>query len=89
MKEMLQIVRDIILENSSLETIDDTESLYQKGIDSIEMLYIINEIENVLNIRIPDDELLISNFETVQQISTLIERLSAKESSDEFEDKAI
>lgn len=79
MKDIIQKVRVIIKENSDFETIEDTESLYQKGIDSIVMLYIMNEIENEFNIRIPDDELLISNFETIIQIGNLVGRLTGKE----------
>lgn len=83
MKDIIQKIREIIQENGNFDEIEDTESLNEKGIDSIAMLYILNDIENEFNIRIPDDEMLISNFENIQQISNLVGRLLGKEKTNE------
>jgi acyl carrier protein len=69
---ILKEVKKIVCENLKIEEINPKESLYQKGIDSMNMLFVLNEIENCFNIKIPDEELLMSNFETIEQICKLI-----------------
>lgn len=69
---ILKEVKKIVCENLKIEEINPKESLYKKGIDSMNMLFVLNEIENCFNIKIPDEELLMSNFETIEQICKLI-----------------
>jgi Acyl carrier protein len=79
MDSILQEVKKIVCENLKIEEIDSKESLYQKGIDSMNMLFVLNEIENCFSIKVPDEELLMSNFETVEQICNLVASLKGKE----------
>ena len=79
-EDVIEVIKHIIKNSCGINNVGNTESLFnKKGIDSITMLYIINEVENKYNIRIPDDELLISNFETINQIASLVCRLVGKE----------
>lgn len=55
-----------------------TDSLLHNGVDSMNMLYILNEIEIRLDVKIPDNELVISNFETISQINDLVCYLKGK-----------
>lgn len=75
---ILKEVKKIVCENLKIEEINPKESLYQKGIDSMNMLFVLNEIENCFNIKIPDEELLMSNFETIEQICKLVVSLKGE-----------
>lgn len=72
MNLIIEQIEKIICEYLKIENIDPKESLYKKGIDSINMILIIDEIEEKFHIKIPDEELLMSNFETIEQISKLV-----------------
>lgn len=72
---MEQNIKKIIAIFLKVDDIDSRESLFQQGVDSLNMLQILTEIENVYKIKIPYEELLISNFETVGQICKLVEKL--------------
>ena len=71
---------EIICETLNADKIDPQESLYDRGVDSMNMLFILNNVENHFNIKIPDDELLISNFETAENICNLVDKLKGAES---------
>lgn len=60
------------------EVIGVDESLLRHGVDSMNMLFILNEIEIHLDVKIPDSELVISNFETISRIDELLYRLIGK-----------
>jgi acyl carrier protein len=75
---ILKEVKKIVCENLNIEDIDPKESLYQKGIDSMNMLFVLNEIENCFGVKIPDEELLMSNFETIEQICNLVASLKGE-----------
>jgi len=79
MDSILKEIKKIVCENLNIEEIGPKESLYQKGIDSMNMLFVLNEIENCFSIKIPDEELLMSNFETIEQICNLIASLKGEE----------
>ncbi len=70
-----ETIRTIVSKNLNGMNITDHDSLFETGIDSMNMLFVLNEIENALDVEIPDDELLISNFENIEKISELIYEL--------------
>lgn len=76
---MRETVRMIVCKNLIGSDVSDTDSLFEKGIDSMNMLFILNEIENTLNVEIPDDELLISNFESIEKIVQLVNKLKGED----------
>lgn len=79
MDSILKEIKKIVCENLNIEEIDPKESLYKKGIDSMNMLFVLNEIENCFSIKIPDEELLMSNFETIEHICNLVASLKGEE----------
>ena len=66
-----------IQENLAPETaIDDSTALIDKGIlDSMGLMQVIMFIEEKTGIRIPDDEVLPDNFQTIGSIESLVDRL--------------
>ena len=79
MKNIELDVKKIIGKILKNKKIDWENSLYQNGIDSLNMLLIVTEIENHFKITIPYEDLLISNFETVGQICRLIAKIKEAE----------
>ena len=52
------------------------DDLYDEGVlDSLDMVRIVTEIANEFDVRIPAEELVPENFQNVQTIYALIERL--------------
>lgn len=74
-KESVKKILNKYLKNTKIE---DRESLYEKGIDSMTILLILHDIEINYKIKIPDDELLISNFESIEQIVKLVYKLKGE-----------
>lgn len=70
-----ETIRMIVSKNLNGLNIGDNDSLFETGIDSMNMLFVLNEIENELDVEIPDDELLLSNFENIEAIAELIYKL--------------
>jgi acyl carrier protein len=63
-------VRDAI-QNIAQEPLpdDDSGSLFSEGvIDSFGLVELVSELEHVLGVKVPDDELIPSRFETVDKI---------------------
>ncbi|MGG3281185.1 phosphopantetheine-binding protein [Paenibacillus solani] len=58
--------------------IKQTDSLKERGMDSIVCMRIIVELENEFNIEIEDEDLLIENYENMNTITELMNRLVAK-----------
>ena len=75
MGDYIVVIQEIVSECLDNKSIGITESLLANGVDSMNMLFILNEIETRLNIKIPDDELVIGNFETISQINKLVYHL--------------
>lgn len=69
---LIEDIKKIVCETLNIQEIAPEDPLFEKGIDSMNMLIVLNEIEIFFNIIIPDEELLISNFETVERISELV-----------------
>ena len=71
-----------IQENLAPETaIDDSTALIDKGIlDSMGLMQVIMFIEEKTGIRIPDDEVLPDNFQTIGSIESLVDRLGKSRS---------
>lgn len=71
-----------IQENLAPDTaIDDTTALIDKGIlDSMGLMQVIMFIEEKTGIRIPDDEVLPDNFQTIGSIESLVDRLGRSRS---------
>lgn len=56
-----------------LELPADTESLFASGVlDSFGLLEFIGALEEKLNIRVPDEDLVPANFETIARIRSYV-----------------
>jgi Acyl carrier protein len=72
-------LKDIIceytfIERNELESIDGDDLLTQIGLDSINIVYIIGEIESEFGFSFQDEELVLDNFETFNKIIDLISK---------------
>ena len=72
-------IEKIVCEYTGKKSIDTNVSLFNMGIDSMNLLYIVNEIEICFSIKIPDEELLLSNFETLEKVSNLVKKIRGAE----------
>ncbi|PWW00790.1 phosphopantetheine binding protein [Paenibacillus cellulosilyticus] len=70
-----RIVNAVIQSNREIGQID---SLFELGLDSIQCMRIIIELEKEFNIEIEDDDLLIKKYETISSISELVNKLVSK-----------
>lgn len=76
---MREKLKDIIceytfIERNELESIDGDDLLTQIGLDSINIVYIIGEIESEFGFSFQDEELVLDNFETFNKIIDLISK---------------
>lgn len=75
MGESENTINKIIEKVTGITNINPAESLKTSGISSLNLLMILDAIEEKLQIRIPDEELIMSNFETINNINRLLEKL--------------
>ena len=72
MEKLLEILKGLHSDVNFLE-IDD---LYEEGVlDSLDMVRLVTEIAREFDVQIPAEELLPENFQNVNTIFALIERL--------------
>ena len=75
-KEILRkFIFEEIVKESKIDYLDNNESLLQGGvIDSLNILQLLAFIEEKFSIKIKDEELIPENFETINTITSLIQR---------------
>ncbi len=72
-ESLKKFVREEVLDNSVEIDVDD--NLLADGmVDSLGMLRVVTHIEELLNIKIPHEDLLIENFGTIKVIAGYIRR---------------
>lgn len=72
MEELLKILNQLH-PDVDFTTVED---LYGEGVlDSLDMVRLVTEIDRTFDVRIPAEELLPENFQTVETVWALIERL--------------
>ena len=79
-KETLKkfIQENLVHEVQGQELADD-EPLIERGvIDSMGLMQILLFLEEQTGIRIPDEEVLLDNFQTIASIEQTVQRLSAR-----------
>lgn len=74
MSQIDEIVKIIKMVTKS-EAIEVNDNLKEKGVTSLNLMTILANIESVFDIEIPDEELVLSNFETVAAIDKLVTKL--------------
>ena len=75
MKMFTAEIYEIVCKYVKKKEVAIDENLFEIGIDSMNLLFMVNDIETLFSITIPDDELLISNFETIRQICCLVKKI--------------
>jgi acyl carrier protein len=62
------------IEEIAFTTVSKTDSLWEeKVLDSITIVELVVELENEFKIKIPFNEIIVENFETVERIVTYIQ----------------
>ena len=76
MKEIIsEFIKKNFIFNDEKEQIDETLSLYEKGIiDSTGILELVDFLEERFEIRIEDDELVPDNLDSIKKITNFIMR---------------
>ena len=69
--KIIKMISDII----GIVTIREKETLQDVGLDSLQLVVLLAKIEYEFDIDIPDYELDIKNFETIESIEQLINRM--------------
>ena len=75
--DMVEKIKDIIsesayIEREELESIGDDELLSNIGLDSVNLIYVVGEIETEYDFTFQEEELILQNFETISKIVTMI-----------------
>ncbi len=75
-KEILKkVIFEEIVKDFKIDHWDDDESLLQRGvIDSVNILQLLAFLEEKFLIKVKDEELIPENFETINTITSLIQR---------------
>lgn len=72
-------VYEILEEVCPFEKFEDDTRLIELGIlDSLDLLNLIDKLESYFNVTIPEDQIILENFESVSNILKLLERLTIK-----------
>ncbi|MBP3285042.1 MAG: acyl carrier protein [Clostridia bacterium] len=71
MEKIVEVIREL----NPYDDFDENTNLIEEGIiDSLRLVILINELEDVFDTKIPEAEIKPENFETVTAIWKLIER---------------
>ena len=78
-QELLQFIRTELAGGAAPGSIDEKTQLIDSGvIDSMALMRLITFVEDRTGIRIPDDEVLPDNFQSVEEIESLVARLQSR-----------
>ena len=78
-REIATFIEKNLLGESRGITISDTTPLIEDGLlDSMGLMQIVAFLEERAGVRVPDDEVSPENFETVEAIERLVDRLQAR-----------
>jgi|GEM_PF-5505128 len=74
-KEMMEFIKNLIMENLLLDTVEEDESLFISGkVDGDFLLYLFPILENKYGIVFDDTLIQQKNFDSVKDITKLLER---------------
>lgn len=74
-KEMMEFIKNLIKENLLLDTVEEDESLFISGkVDGDFLLYLFPILENKYGIVFDDTVIQQKNFDSVKDITKLLER---------------
>jgi acyl carrier protein len=75
-QELLSFLQERVVDATHADSLDESEPLLERGlIDSLALLQLIVFIEERAGVRVPDEEVILENFQTVSHIDNLVQRL--------------
>lgn len=75
-QELLSFLQERVVDASRAEQLTEEEPLLERGlIDSLALFQLITFIEERTSVRVPDREVTLENFQTVNTIDGLVRRL--------------
>ena len=78
-QDLLRFVRDELVGGAEGAAVDENTSLIDEGyIDSMALMRLITFVEDRTGVRIPDDEVLPDNFQSVTSIEALVDRMRSR-----------
>ena len=79
MDKYANIIMDILKEVNQYENIEKDTDLLEAGIlNSLNLLYLIEELEDRYEMTIPESEVKPENFRSIEQIALLVDKLVRK-----------
>lgn len=72
LNEIKAFIKDVIEESTGSSVDDDTMLFDEEILDSMSILYLIGELESKYDVELPPDEVVQSNYETVQRIAEYV-----------------
>ena len=78
-QELAQFIEKNLLGDDRKIAVSDTTPLIENGlIDSMGLMQIVSFLEERAGVRVPDDDVTPDNFETVDAIEKMVERLQTR-----------
>lgn len=76
-QELAKFIQNNLVGSERGITVNETTPLIEQGIvDSMGLMQIVAFIEERTHVRVPDDDVSPENFETIETIDGMVERLS-------------
>lgn len=72
LNEIKSFIKDVIEESTGSLVEDDTMLFDEEILDSMSILYLIGELESKFDVELPPDEVVQTNYETVDKIAEYV-----------------
>ncbi|MDO4187890.1 MAG: phosphopantetheine-binding protein [Lachnospiraceae bacterium] len=72
LNEIKTYIKDVIEESTGASVDDDTMLFDEEILDSMSILFLISSIESQFDVELPPDEVVQSNYETVERIANYV-----------------
>ena len=78
-RELASFIEKNLLGEDRKISIDETTALIEEGIlDSMALMQLVGFLEERTSVRVPDDEVSPENFETIEAIERMVDRLQTR-----------
>ena len=72
LNEIKAYIKDVIEESTGASVDDDTMLFDEEILDSMSILFLISSIESQYDVELPPDEVIQSNYESVERIANYV-----------------
>lgn len=72
LNEIKSFIKDVIEESTGSSVEDDTMLFDEEILDSMSILYLIGELESKFDVELPPDEVVQTNYESVDKIAEYV-----------------